>query len=221
MLAWYACPGAIAAGAIGGNDLVEIRAQCPPIPVDRSNLHDYRGRNSAPFEERSYDDNWSAHTGRAIEQVKAGEISHPVMADLAFTLQRWPNHAQALKALVDYSLAGGRPYEFSPVQCYFAHAHRLFPDDIAVYVLEGYFYTKSRQYDIAEQTYVEALTVDSESSDVHYNLGLLYLELSDYDSALKHAQAAYSAGFPLLGLRKKLEQAGHWSEPKGEPSQQQ
>ena len=143
------------------------------------------------------------------------------MADLDFTLRRWPNHAEALKGLVDYALAGGRSYEFLPVQCYFARAHRIFPDDVAVHVLEGYFYSRSRQYKLAEQSYLEGLSVNSESSDIHYNLGLLYFELSDFERALKHAQAAYSAGFPLLGLRKKLERAGHWSEPNGALPQQQ
>jgi tetratricopeptide (TPR) repeat protein len=220
VLTWPLFPGLEAADVTVGTDLVHARALCQPIGVSASNLHDYRGRSSAPFEEWSYRDNWAAHTGPATERIRAGEITHRVMADLDFTLRRWPNHTEALKGLVDYALAGGRSYEFPTVQCYFANAHRIFPDDVAVHLLEGYFYSKSRQYKLAEQTYLEALSIDSDSSDIHYNLGLLYFELSDFESALKHAQTAYSAGFPLPGLRKKLEQAGRWSEPKGQPPQQ-
>ena len=46
------------------------------------------------------------------------------------------------------------------------------------------------------------------SPEISYHLGLLYLELGEVDEAEKHAKVAYQLGYPLPGLRRKLQQAG-------------
>ena len=50
------------------------------------------------------------------------------------------------------------------------------------------------------------------SSEAHYNIGLMYTEMEEYPLAREHAQKAYSLGFPLPGLRSKLQRAGQWDE---------
>jgi tetratricopeptide (TPR) repeat protein len=50
--------------------------------------------------------------------------------------------------------------------------------------------------------------LDGASAEINYNLGLVYLELGDIDSAVRHAELAYEQGFPLHGLRVKLEKLG-------------
>ena len=205
--------GVTAADAATASDLTQTKALCQPFRVDPAKINDYRGRNSTPFQEWSYWDNWGAHTRPALDRIRAGEVSHRVMADLDFTLRGWPNHVPALKGLADYAVAGGKSYEFPPIECYFAHAQRYFANDTAVYALEGYYYTKLRQFRLGEQAYLAALAVDSDSIEVHYNLGLLYFEAADFESSLKHAHIAYGGGYPLPGLRKKLQQADRWREP--------
>jgi len=49
---------------------------------------------------------------------------------------------------------------------------------------------------------------DGKSPEIHYFLGLIYLKLSDLDDAVTHAKLAYELGYPLPGLRQKLEAAG-------------
>jgi tetratricopeptide (TPR) repeat protein len=44
-----------------------------------------------------------------------------------------------------------------------------------------------------------------ESAELHYFLGLAYIEAGDVASARKHANQAYKLGYPLPGLRNKLE----------------
>lgn len=51
------------------------------------------------------------------------------------------------------------------------------------------------------------------SPEIHYNLGLILLEMGDVPGALQYAQQAYLEGHPLPGLRKKLAQIGRWVEP--------
>lgn len=56
----------------------------------------------------------------------------------------------------------------------------------------------------------KATELAGDSANVHYNLGLAYVELREFDKAVEHAHRAYSLGFELPGLRNKLERAGKW-----------
>jgi tetratricopeptide (TPR) repeat protein len=51
-----------------------------------------------------------------------------------------------------------------------------------------------------------------DSANVHYNLGLLYIDLKDYERSQEHARKAYELGAQLPGLRNKLAEAGKWRE---------
>ena len=51
------------------------------------------------------------------------------------------------------------------------------------------------------------------SPEIHYNLGLILLELGDADGAMGYAKKAYLEGYPLPGLKKKLVKIGRWVEP--------
>jgi hypothetical protein len=44
---------------------------------------------------------------------------------------------------------------------------------------------------------------------LNYNIGLLYFDMGDYAKAVEHARVAYNAGYPLVGLRKKLIDQGY------------
>lgn len=50
--------------------------------------------------------------------------------------------------------------------------------------------------------------VDGRSAEINYNLGLVSLELGELDAAVEYAEAAYALGFPLQGLRTKLQKLG-------------
>lgn len=50
---------------------------------------------------------------------------------------------------------------------------------------------------------------DGESAELHYFLGLLLVDLKDFESAQTHALRAYELGYPLPGLRKRLADAGY------------
>lgn len=48
------------------------------------------------------------------------------------------------------------------------------------------------------------------SADIEYNLGLIEFEIGDMDAANASAQRAYALGYPLPGLKNKLQQIGRW-----------
>lgn len=50
--------------------------------------------------------------------------------------------------------------------------------------------------------------VNGGSPEIAYNLGLICIELGQLDDAVRYAEEAYTSGFPLPGLRTKLEKLG-------------
>jgi len=189
-------------------------AACPQRQVgDGTVTFDYRSRNSSvktnqgTSPQYNYEDNWKYHTGPAIESLNRGIFSRPVLADLNFTFSHWPNHIPALLALVRYDLGGGQPHEFLPAECYFQRARDFAPDDADVLIVEGTYFYRRKDYARAKQSLEQALEINPSSADAHYNLGLLYVESGDLAKAREHADAAYSIGYPLPGLRNRLDRA--------------
>jgi tetratricopeptide (TPR) repeat protein len=135
------------------------------------------------------------------------------MDDIDYTLRHSPNHHIALQQLAQYVLAGGRPYDFPAPDCFFAWAHGFAPDDAVVLQINGNFAWKRGDLQRAGELYQQALEIDPNSAELHYNLGLYYFAGANYEKALEHAWQAYGKGYPLPGLRRKLEQAGHWRNP--------
>ena len=108
-------------------------------------------------------------------------------------------------------LAGGKDYEFPATECFLYWANRFAPDDAQVATIGAMYLWRKKRYALAESWFVRALQTSPDSVDAQYNLGLLYFEMGRFDEANRHAQAAYALGYPLPGLRRKLEQSGHWA----------
>jgi tetratricopeptide (TPR) repeat protein len=85
------------------------------------------------------------------------------------------------------------------------------PQSADAYVALAYVYSQMNKKTDARDTLVQGNTaVDGKSSEIHYNLGLIELELGNTESAMAHAKEAYALGHPLPGLRRKLMQAKVW-----------
>lgn len=88
------------------------------------------------------------------------------------------------------------------------------PDDSAPYSALAVFYRKQKKLNLAKETLLQGdKAMEGKSAEIHYNLGLIYLELGEIDSALERAHAAYAMGYPLPGLKTRLEKIGKWTEP--------
>ena len=182
---------------------------CPPSPSPEMRK-DYRLRNSTARLKWQVQDTYNYHLGPALRRMKSGDFSTPVIDDLNFLLARWPNHYQALQALVDYEAGGGRANKYFQVSCYFRRANWFVPDDANIFVLYGVYRQRLGLDEEAEQSWKRALSIDSNSAEAHYNLGLLYFRKKEFATSVEHAHAAYALGYPLLGLKKKLAEEGHW-----------
>ncbi|MBI3776068.1 MAG: hypothetical protein HY273_11035 [Gammaproteobacteria bacterium] len=88
------------------------------------------------------------------------------------------------------------------------------PKDPSPYSALALLHRKNKQLALARDVLLRGDTaLQGKSAEIHYNLGLILLEMSDVDGALNYAQKAYVEGYPLPGLKKKLSQIGRWVEP--------
>lgn len=152
-----------------------------------------------------------AHFTPSIERLVPGQLG--LGADIAWTLRAFPNHHRALWAMARMALRdkremvqGGR----LTVDCYFDRAARFQPEDPVPYSLYGLYLIKLGKRDAAVEELEKASARANGDANVHYNIGLGYLDLGRTDKANEHAKIAYAAGFPLPGLRDRLRAAGAW-----------
>ena len=136
--------------------------------------------------------------------------------DFDYTLRASPNHHRALISMARYS---ERTKQFTladtnwSVDCYFDRAMRFAKDDFIVRMIyAGHLTRTNREADaLAQLNYVAQQATDNPFT--HYNLGLLYLEIKQYDKALAEAQVAMRLGLPRTELRDALKKVGKWVEP--------
>ncbi len=155
------------------------------------------------------------------ESVRA--LEHPqTLNNLEYTLGRFPNHHQALYAMIRYATQATyaerakrewertyRGRESQPPECYLQRAMYFAPGDHRVRTLAGLYFHRVEEYDRAKAAYERALEMTSKSAEAHYNFGLLLTDMEQFDAARKHARRAYELGYPLEGLRRRLASAGH------------
>jgi hypothetical protein len=124
------------------------------------------------------------------------------------TLRIYPNHHRALYTMMryyrDYPVRGNNNTDVYTMECLFTRASFFAPKDPMVYMLNGMYYHWNSDFVGSKIKYMQAYKLEPENPQVNYNLGLMYFDQGDYENAAKHADIAYSGGYPLQGLRKKL-----------------
>lgn len=182
--------------------------------VTRFNPIDYRTASPAALA-LVEDHHFTPETEHFIEPAKGN-----FAGDYAYTLKIFPNHHRALLALIRLEteiIPNLSPRQFSrrydmekfkPV-CYLNRALAFAPDDSQVQQLMGFYLHRLGRLDDAEEWYRKVISKNPNASEAHYNLGLLLVESEKFDDAMIAAEKAYSLGYPLPGLRNKLEAAGH------------
>lgn len=156
------------------------------------------------------------HFTPEVENLIRGETDIHILHDIDYTLRAFPNHHRALYTLARYRLSKSwRKGKYLSAECYFDRAIRFRPDDPLVYVVYGIYLAKLGRKSKALTEYKKALQLAPESSEIHYNLGLLYVDLKKHELAVSHAIKAYELGYPLQGLKKKLIEKKLW--PKLKP----
>lgn len=197
-------------GAQAAND--DFGVMCGPRPSVDGGPNDYRQRVVDRELSRLAELQVQFHLNPALDALRTGYHVN-VIGNLNYTLMRWPNFQPALQLLIQYDAIGGKSFGNPKAECYLAWARRFVPDDAVVWSFSGLYYFKKKNLEIATTMWERALSIDPTLAEAHYNLGLVYFETKNYEKSLEHAKLAYGGGYPLLGLRRKLDAVGRWTRP--------
>jgi tetratricopeptide (TPR) repeat protein len=158
----------------------------------------------------------SAHFTAPVEALIKGNAGY-IGGDLDYTLRAFPNHHRALMSVMRY---GEKTKNLHPsdmrysVECYFERAVRFRPDDGIARMIYAIFLAKSNR--LAEATkQLDTAATNAEGQEnpfTHYNLGLNYMDLKEYDKAQEQAHKAYALGFLQPELKDKLKALGKWTD---------
>jgi hypothetical protein len=189
-----------------------VSGACDEIGFTRG---DYLGdRSKLPIVEGTH---FKPHHEQLVR--RRGDSTDDLGANLSYTLRSFPNHHRALNSMI--RLAERSKLEQPPgadrtVECFLRRAVKFRPDDtVARMLYVSYLIKKSRRDDaLAQLATTESYARESAFS--LYNMGLLYLQLQEWDQALAMAHRAQSMGFTRTELRDRLTQAGKWQDPQPE-----
>lgn len=158
----------------------------------------------------------SEHFTPPVEMLIRGKTGY-IGGDLDYTLRAFPNHHRALMAAMrlgertKLSTPPGMRYS---IECYMDRAVRFRSDDVIARMIYSMFLAKAGRTAeaISQLDNAAASAEDKENPFTHYNLGLNYLDVKEYDKALIQAHKAYSLGFIQTGLKDRLVQVGKWKD---------
>lgn len=193
-----------------------IAAVVLAVPAERAcaqrgseaGVRDYYTASATPDGARALANLEQHHIAPGLARLK-GRNYQGAFDDFTFILSGFPNHPQALALVSDIC-----DVQWKDPRCdsttWFQRALEINPRIAQTHVLVGLHEQRRGRIDEAVQSYKRALELNPASSNAHYNLGLAYLDRKRFDLANQHAQASYALGFPLSGLKDKLNRAGQW-----------
>ncbi len=151
------------------------------------------------------------HFTEEVERLESG-INDPLPGDIGYTLRHIPNHYRALFAMAEWQRKNPPRTELNylSADCYFQRALTFKPHDATIYMIYGIHLHKADKLESALSAYKMSAQKNPDDPELDYNLGLLYIDLAQYDKAREHARKAYAKGYPLPGLRNKLQRLGEW-----------
>ena len=161
------------------------------------------------------------HFTPEVEGLMRGKSSDNIGADLSYTLGTFPNHHRALMSMMKFGeklKSPQPPHAAYSVECYFLRALRFQPDDTTVRLMYANYLTRNSRFAESRRTLEDVAKAAGDNPFTHYNMGLIYFDMKDYEHALDKAHQALALGFPRTELRDKLTGAHRWRAPVSSPS---
>lgn len=149
-------------------------------------------------------------------EALVGGVSAPLGAELDYTLRAFPNHHRALVAL---TRLGAKTKQEQPggaqftVECYYKRALQFRPDDVVARMLYARFLATGKRMDDALRELDRTVELAKDNPFTHYNAGLVYFEIGQYEKALAQAHRAAELGFTRNELADQLRGKGKWLDP--------
>ncbi len=216
-------PAGVATGAL----LTKVWSWClaalltlaAPLAFSQESACGPLGNGYGPFDYRSV-------RGSELEVVERHHFTPPVEAllsgatgkvggDLDYTLRAFPNHHRALLSVMKLAQRAAGPRDMAmnyPFECYFERAIRFQRDDPIPRMIYATYLGKQGRLNDAKAQLKEAARGTDGSPFTFYNVGMVYVDLKQYDEALAMAHKAYAMGFPKPDLRDRLRAVGKWQD---------
>ena len=160
------------------------------------------------------------HFTPATEALLPSKLGPPG-GDIDYTLRALPNYHLALIAMMRL---GEKEKTSQPkgsthsIECWFERAILFRPTDAVVRMIYStYLNSKGRIPDANTQLEFAAVYA-KDNAFTHYNIGLHYLDLKNYDKALVQAHKATALGWTQTELRDQLRAVSKWTEPVVSPT---
>ena len=192
--------------------VAQVELACPDVRPGQFGPFDYQQQTKYAKELAVVE---RVHFPPQVENLAHGS-SGTLAADLNYTITAFPNHHRALESISRYSIKLNRifiPGMNCSVDGFFERAARFTPKDAAVRLIYGIHLYRWKKYGRAEEEFHKAEALAPDDANIAYNLGLLYVEMKQWDKAMSYAQKAYAKGYSLPGLKNLLVSAGKWQPP--------
>ncbi|HNW00918.1 MAG TPA: ABC transporter permease [Burkholderiaceae bacterium] len=157
-----------------------------------------------------------AHFTAEVEALIRGRTSTRPGGDIDYTLRAIPNNHRALIAMMRLAEKEKTPRPSGAsysIECYFDRALLFRPDDVVVRMIYSTYLNSKARIQEANTQLELATAYAKDNAFTHYNIGLHYFDLKNYEKALIQAHQAISLGFSQTALRDQLQSVGKWTEP--------
>lgn len=143
---------------------------------------------------------------------KKASILSDARSEIDFTFQRIPETSLIYTTvLITYARLEQEAKQFDAAKSYAERAISIDPHDPTAYIVLALQYRAQGDLESAKQVLDKGnAALEEGSAEIHYNLGLILLELGETQDAVSHAERAYDLGYPLMGLKNKLIEKRLW-----------
>lgn len=155
------------------------------------------------------------HFAQSVRTLQRGQTS-PLPGDMMFILKIIPNHPLVLDTYSRFEKRYRESESFRndnyvrkpeySADCFFKRAHQVFPGNAQTLLVWGLHFFRNDDYVNALDRLLAANALAPDDVEVQYNLGLTYAQLGNLEKAQEFAKLAYDAGYPLPGLKNKIDQ---------------
>ena len=170
---------------------------------------DYYNPGTSTDEKAIFENVHSYHLQPGLDGLKHGnwKAAHD---NFEFILRYFPNSPQALNGISELCVN-----KWKSPQCdadsWFDKAIERNSSIATTWVIYGIHLERKKLPREAVEKFEHALELNPDDINAHYNLGLAYFDLKEYDKSNRQAQASYALGAQFPGLREKLIRVGAWN----------
>jgi len=179
-----------------------------PVAFGQAGGHDYYNPGSDTDVKANMVNAHHFHLQPAFDAMKTGNW-RSAWENFEFILRFAPNSPQALNGISQLCVLKWKS-PLCDADSWFDQAIAINPSIATTWVLYGIHLQRKKLPDQAVEKFKHALELRPDDINGHYNLGLAYFDMKDYDNANKQAQMSYALGAPLPGLREMLKRVGAW-----------